>query len=92
LKTFGTWTEWRTRLAIVLFIAFSTTVILIIGRPVAVLVWAGTINGFILPFGLALMLVATRRRPDIAIPTWLQAAGWLVVLIMAAFSFTALLA
>lgn len=92
LKTFGTWTEWQTRLAIVLFIAFSTTVFLIIGRPVAVLVWAGTINGFILPFGLALMLVATRRRPDIAIPIWLQAAGWLVVLIMAAFSFTALLA
>ena len=92
LKTFGTWTEWRTRLAIVIFIAFSTTVFLIIGRPVAVLVWAGTINGFILPFGLGLMLIAARRRPDIAIPTWLQAAGWLVVLIMAAFSFTALLA
>jgi Mn2+/Fe2+ NRAMP family transporter len=86
LKTFGTWTEWRTRLAIVLFIAFSTTVFLIIGRPVAVLVWAGTINGFILPFGLALMLVAARRRPDIPIPTWLQAAGWLVVLIMTSFS------
>ncbi|HMS09726.1 MAG TPA: divalent metal cation transporter [Pyrinomonadaceae bacterium] len=86
LKTFGTWTEWRTRFAIVLFIGFSTAVFLAVGRPVAVLVWAGTINGFILPFGLALMLVAARRRPDIAIPTWLQAAGWLVVLIMAGFS------
>ena len=86
LKTLGTWTERRTRLAIVLFIGFSTAVFLAVGRPVAVLVWAGTINGFILPFGLALMLVAARRRPDIAIPTWLQAAGWLVVLIMAGFS------
>ena len=90
LKTFGTWTEWRTRIAIVVFIGFSTAVFLIVGRPVAVLVWAGTINGFILPFGLALMLVAARRRPDIAIPTWLQAAGWLVVLIMAAFSIATL--
>jgi len=86
LKTFGTWTEWRTRLAIVLFITLSTAVFLIVGRPVAVLVWAGTINGFILPFGLGLMLIAVRRRPDIPIPTWLQASGWVVVVIMAAFS------
>lgn len=86
LKTFGTWTEWRTRLAIVLFITLSTAVFLIVGRPVAVLVWAGTINGFILPFGLGLMLIAARRRPDIPIPTWLQASGWVVVVIMAAFS------
>ncbi|MBX3297002.1 MAG: divalent metal cation transporter [Acidobacteria bacterium] len=86
LKTFGTWTEWRTRLAIVLFITLSTAVFLIVGRPIAVLVWAGTINGFILPFGLGLMLIAARRRPDIPIPTWLQASGWVVVVIMAAFS------
>ncbi len=86
LKTLGTWTDRRPRLAFFFFIGFSTAVFLAVGRPVAVLVWAGTINGFILPFGLALMLISARRRPEIAIPTWLQAAGWLVVLIMAGFS------
>jgi Mn2+/Fe2+ NRAMP family transporter len=47
---------------IIAFIVFSTIVFLTIGRPVAVLVWAGTLNGFILPIGLALVLIASRKK------------------------------
>ena len=74
---------------IVAFIALSTVIFLIVGRPVTVLVWAGTINGFILPVGLAIVLLASRKRSVVGEyrhPVWLQAAGWFVVLVMTAFS------
>ena len=60
-----------------------------------VLVWAGTINGFILPVGLALVLLASRNRKvvgDYVHPVWLQAVGWVVVAVMAAFSILTLIA
>src|SRR5687767_13078746 len=60
-KSFHDTLERRSNLIIVAFIAFSTFIFLFIGRPVTVLVWAGTINGFILPIGLALILLASRK-------------------------------
>lgn len=57
------------------------------------LVWAGTINGFILPFGLAVVLLASRKSSVIGEyrhPIWLSVAGWMVVLLMLVFSVTAL--
>ncbi|CAN5533003.1 divalent metal cation transporter [soil metagenome] len=71
------------------FIIFSTIVFLFVGQPVKVLIWAGTINGFILPFGLALILLASRKKiivGEYLHPLWLQICGWLVVLIMSIFS------
>ncbi len=71
------------------FIAFSTLVFFIVGQPIKVLVLAGTINGFILPIGLSLILLASRKSKivgDYKHPLWLQIAGWLVVLIMLGFS------
>ncbi len=71
------------------FIAFSTIIFVSIGKPVKVLIWAGTINGFILPVGLALILIASRKSTivkDYIHPLWMQLAGWLVVLIMVGFS------
>ncbi len=44
------------------FICVSLGVLVSVGRPVELLVWAGTINGFILPFGLGLLLWAGRER------------------------------
>jgi Mn2+/Fe2+ NRAMP family transporter len=76
-------------MVIVAFIAVSTLIFLFIGNPVKVLVWAGTINGFILPVGLAIVLLASRKRSivdEYRHPVWLQSAGWLVVLVMATFS------
>ena len=89
LKTFHAQIERRERLIIVIFIIVSTLIFLVVGNPVAVLIWAGTINGFILPIGLSLILLASRRKKivgEYVHPLWLQTAGWAVVAIMAAFS------
>ena len=88
-KTFSAKIESRSNIAIVAFILVSTVIFLAVGQPVKVLVWAGTINGFILPIGLAIVLLASRKRSivgEYAHPLWLQIAGWLVVTVMAIFS------
>ncbi|HRI04634.1 MAG TPA: divalent metal cation transporter [Pyrinomonadaceae bacterium] len=93
MKTLNKRIEAKTNLTIVAFIVLSTAIFLIVGRPVKILVWAGTLNGFILPVGLALILLASRRvsiMGEYRHPLWLQIAGWLVVLIMAGFSIVTL--
>ena len=90
LKTFHDSIEQKNHLIIVGFIALSTIIFLFVGNPVGVLVYAGTINGFILPVGLALILIASRKSKivgDYVHPLWLQISGWFVVLIMLGFSF-----
>jgi len=94
LKTFNDKIEKNEKFVIVAFILFSTLVFMFVGQPVKILVWAGTINGFILPVGLSLVLLASRNRKvvgDYRHPLWMQIAGWLVVLIMLAFSLLTLL-
>lgn len=88
-KTFSSKLEEKSNLIIVGFIVFSTIFFLLIGNPIKVLVWAGTINGFILPFGLAIILLASRKKKVVGEyrhPLWLQIAGWLVVAVMAYFT------
>ena len=89
LKTFHPKLEKNDKYLTIAFIALSTIVFLFVGKPVVVLIWAGTINGFILPVGLALILLASRKAKivgDYKHPIWLQIAGWLVVMIMLIFS------
>jgi len=79
--------------AIVIFILISLSVFAFFGRPVSLLLWAGTINGFILPIGLGLILFALAKNKDAwgyRNPTWLTVTGWLVVLVMSVFSFLTL--
>ena len=93
-KTFHERIEANSNYVIVAFIIFSTAIFLLIGNPVTVLVWAGTINGFILPFGLAVVLIGSRNSKvvgDYVHPLFLQIAGWLVVGVMAFFSVKTLL-
>jgi Mn2+/Fe2+ NRAMP family transporter len=88
-KTFSSTLEKRSNYVIVLFIVISTAIFLLIGQPVQLLVWAGTINGFILPIGLALVLLASRSSKvlgDYRHPLILQILGWLVVVVMTYFS------
>ena len=88
-KTFHPTLEKRSNHVVVAFIIFSTIVFLSFGRPVTVLVWAGTINGFILPIGLALILLASRNTDvvrEYRHPLWIQIAGWTVVAVMTGFS------
>ncbi len=89
LKTFHAKMNSYSNVLIIGFIVFSTLVFLAYPEAVKILVFAGTVNGFILPVGLALILLAARRREilgDYTHPLRLQIAGWLVVLIMLVFS------
>jgi Mn2+/Fe2+ NRAMP family transporter len=88
-KTFSKTIENNNNFVIVGFIIISTLIFLLIGQPVLVLLWAGTINGFILPLALALILLASRKAQivgDYKHSLWLQICGWLVVLIMSVLS------
>ena len=89
LKTLHTKIEQKNRYFVIGFILISLAIYLSVGQPVRLLVWAGTINGFILPIGLAIVLIATHRSTvidDYDHPFWLKATGWGVVLIMLGFS------
>lgn len=67
------------------FILLSTIIFLIRGNPVGLLVWAGAVNGLILPLALAVMLIAA-SRPSIVNQykhsITLQVIGWIVVAVM----------
>jgi Mn2+/Fe2+ NRAMP family transporter len=67
------------------FIVFSALIFLLVGRPVNILVIVGAINGFILPFALAIILLASRKKllmGDYNHPNWLTISGWCVVAIL----------
>jgi Mn2+/Fe2+ NRAMP family transporter len=95
LKTLHPAIERHAKYWVVGFITVSAVILLTIGSPAAILVFAGTVNGFILPLGLALILIASRNRKllgDYVHPLWMQVAGWLVVIVMLAFSIQTIVA
>lgn len=68
----------RPRAAVVAFVVLSAAVFLAVGRPVRALVLAGAVNGWVLPLGLAAVLLAARRPALVGgyrHPAWLAAAG-----------------
>ncbi len=63
---------------IMAFIAISTIVFVLVGRPVAILVLVGSLNGLILPITLGAMLMAARNKKIVGNykhPMWLQIFG-----------------
>lgn len=89
IKTFNKNLEKHDNYLVIGFILFSTIFFWFNPKPVELLILAGTINGFILPVGLALILLASGKTKivgDYKHPLWLQITGWLVVLVMIAFS------
>lgn len=67
------------------FIVICTTLFVLIGKPVQLLLAAGLINGMVLPFALAVVLVAVTRKRlmnNYQHPIWMQLSGWLVVIVM----------
>ena len=71
---------------IMAFIIFSTLVFTILGRPVTILVVAGSLNGLILPVTLGVMLIAAYNKKIVGEyqhPTWLLIFGILAVLVSA---------
>lgn len=84
LKTLHPFFEKQQRSVIISFILLSTCIFLLWGKPVFILVIVGTLNGFILPFSLGLMLWIMMRKqlPGYKHPQWLLWSGWLVVAVM----------
>jgi len=77
------------------FILLSTTIFLLVGQPVKVLVMAGAVNGLILPFALSLILVAAYRKKIVnryRHPVKLAIAGWIVVALMSYVGVKAIIA
>lgn len=73
------------RIIITGFILFSTLIFIFIGKPVKVLIIAGALNGLILPFALALILLAAYRQKIVGSykhPIWISVIGWMVVVAM----------
>ncbi|NCW12219.1 MAG: divalent metal cation transporter, partial [Chitinophagia bacterium] len=53
----------KERIMISAFIILATTLFVLLGKPKELLLLAGLVNGFILPFALSIMLIAGRRLP-----------------------------
>ncbi len=93
LKTFHPKVAEKSGPVTIFFIIISTLIFVLIGRPVMLLILAGTFNGFILPIGLALVLIASGKKDivgDYDHPIWLRAVGWIVVAVMFSFSVKAI--
>lgn len=86
IRSFNPWIVKHNNGIIIAFIIFSSTVFLIIGRPVQILVIAGALNGMILPISLGIMLLAAYKQEIVGAykqPKWLTITGVLVLLAMA---------
>ncbi len=85
VRTFHPWFERYFRQIIIGFIFISTIIFILVGKPVKTLVFVGTLNGFILPIALAIILLASRKERLVGKykhPPLLQIIGWIVVLLM----------
>jgi len=86
IRTFHPALEKANKWLIIGFIAVSTLVFLIVGRPVKILVLVGALNGLILPITLGIMLIAAYKKKivgDYKHPMWMTVFGGIVVVSMA---------
>ncbi|MBF4695247.1 NRAMP family divalent metal transporter [Fusibacter ferrireducens] len=68
------------------FIAASTLIMAVIGKPAKLLILAGSLNGLILPITIGVILFASTRKDivgDYKHPKWLLVFGFAIVLIAA---------
>lgn len=86
IRTFSPALEKYNRLLVISFIVISTTVLVIVGQPVLILVLVGSLNGLILPLALGVMLVAAHKTKivgDYKHPLWMTIFGVVIVIAMA---------
>lgn len=89
LKDFHPVFEQKKKLFALIFVLFSVAVILVFGKPVNLLLFAGYINGFILPVGLAIVLLSIRNKSifkKFKYPVFLQFVAWMILLILSGFA------
>ncbi|MES1223101.1 MAG: NRAMP family divalent metal transporter [Bacteroidota bacterium] len=73
------------RLCISIFIILTTCIFVFVGKPKELLLFAGAINGLVLPIALAIVLIAATNKhimKGYKHPVWMQLAGWIVVAAM----------
>ncbi len=93
-KTFHPMFQKYERWCISVFILLSTLIFIFIGKPKELLIFAGAVNGFILPLALTVVLIAaTKKRlmKNYQHPLWMQICGWIVVALMGTMSCMAVL-
>lgn len=84
LKTLAPVFEKHTSKFIIGFIAISTLIFLTLGKPVKLLVLAGSLNGLILPIALGIILIASSKKNivgDYKHSKWLLYLGYIVVIL-----------
>jgi Mn2+/Fe2+ NRAMP family transporter len=85
IRTFHPLLEKHHKKIIIGFIAVSTIVFVIVGKPVSILILVGSINGLILPIALGVMLIAAYRIKiigDYKHPLWMTIFGAIIVVAM----------
>lgn len=85
IRSFSPVLEKYNRLLIISFIVISTSVFVIVGQPVLVLVLVGSLNGLILPIALGVMLIAAHKVKivgDYKHPLWMTIFGIVIVVAM----------
>lgn len=73
------------RWCISIFIILSTIIFVWVGKPKQLLIFAGAINGIILPIALGIILIAATNKKLMKgyhHPVWMQVCGWVVVTVM----------
>jgi Mn2+/Fe2+ NRAMP family transporter len=90
LRTFHPKLNTHHRWVITIFILVSSGFFILAGMPpIGILIAAGTLNGFILPIALALLLLAIYKKRiagNYHHPLWMSIMGWLVVALMGAMA------
>ena len=94
LKTFHPFIAKNEKWFTITFIAISTVVMALIGRPRALLVLAGALNGLILPVTLGTCLLASQKKrimgEQYKHPVWLLLLGIVVTVVVAYMGITSL--
>jgi len=84
LKTLAPVFDKHTSKFIIGFIVLSTLIFLTVGKPVKLLVLAGSLNGLILPVALGIILIASTKEKiigDYKHSKWLMYLGYIIVIL-----------
>lgn len=95
LRTLFSAVEQRARYWIIGFIFVSTGIFTTVGNPVKLLIFAGSLNGLILPVSLGVILLAANNKkilnaPNYKHPMILTVLGWIMVVFTAWMGFKSL--
>ena len=86
IRSFSKFVEKYSNWFIVGFIAVSTLVFVLVGKPVKTLILVGCLNGLVLPLSLSILLIAAYKKKivgDYKHPLWMTIFGILIVIAMA---------